>query len=1338
MHQQSVRPFRPARRAEDASAAPLLQTADAGRTTEEQSASPAQTARSAGGHHFSAMHVVSPPPATSAVQVSEPGDPLEEQAERLADEVMQLTSADAARPRGRGEASTLGIVREITHAPQVGRVATIHRSPLDESSAQASTPTPPDQGSQAEPLAGKASGTTTVQNPVLQSTTVHGATLAEVSSALSAEAGLVTFDFSVSTSGDPITSAELTVRQTLTMPAWAERDQACAAVQRAWDNFVAALRAHEDGHVAIDRRAFANAHQRFVGKQSSETDAVSEELRRDVQVQQDAYDAATDHGRTGTPPTVLDTSAVCKTEGAPDRGSSSATSSEPRTPSPSAPTDASQFAGHIVAPTSRPLLRSATTAAAPPTIADDTISAAVGGAGAPLPASTRAFMEPRLGFDFSHVRIHADGAAADAARSVNARAFTLGRDIVFGAGSFSPDTFGGQRLIAHELAHVVQQGEGVAPNAVQGAPFIQRDSSTPAGMTSPNAPASVLAPPPSVGKPEDFQKRVSSPSSGVYAGKRVGTWGYWVSSNLTATARDPKNFATPGEASAWARGLGKPACILKEPIYLSEQDKSDPVDAFVVYTMSVDSMLSFTNQNTKLHGGGTTSTIKGLAAAPVLQFITEDGTVVAPEMGKDGEANYGTLMTQRDKPPGGDPFGDNVQAFGPGLKGLRTGNPEKDKEVFLRMFELILRDTAQTVIATSETTAMAKRDELGSKGVGDADWTAIDAALPELVRLNNEIALISGPMGEIARTSSEERIKELSDKLDRLNEERNAQLARYPLLSQFNEEGLREFAKMDRAERTKKLKGATVDVLADINRTRDNIRGGGVDVWELGPLVESTLQGLQIKDADFRSWALAKAKFAKNVSIAFDVALGVVQLGLGLAATALTGGTAAVAFAAGALTVGVAGAATQTADYFRDKAAANTDIDRSKALQPKDLDGQWAWIAVAWIGLVGDVATVMQACSAASKGGLTLEQAAERVAERVKRTPGDLLNLAKQAMQPLTVERARAALMSAVKAELRESLQSVKVTVLPDKDFTARFASSNGEAVTLVTKDAKGATSVEVVVKSSASERGVADEALHLEQSLDPELSKKMARATTAEAGWDKLAMRDQLAAYADKLEVEADACRRTLKDMHPEDLARHEVEETLETLESRSKDVKAALAEKDPEAMAKRVPWFDPNQPPFLFAKARLPKANGRWADPSKPGDCLWYSDLPEVKAITGGKGIPFRDGYPVFKEWAYATVKPEAAGAVMADADRAWARQLERVGKRAEYQEFFLIGDRELPAGEVNLEAIKRWRQENGFTWHHHQGEGNLMLLLPRDLHGNVPHTGRMAIARGTHTPE
>jgi hypothetical protein len=77
--------------------------------------------------------------------------------------------------------------------------------------------------------------------------------------------------------------------------------------------------------------------------------------------------------------------------------------------------------------------------------------------GEPLDDATRAFMEARFGYDFCGVRVHSDAAAEQSARDLNANAYAVGHDVVFGTGRFAPGTLEGRRLIAHELTHVVQQ-----------------------------------------------------------------------------------------------------------------------------------------------------------------------------------------------------------------------------------------------------------------------------------------------------------------------------------------------------------------------------------------------------------------------------------------------------------------------------------------------------------------------------------------------------------------------------------------------------------------------------------------------------------------------------------------------------------------------------------------------------------------------------------------------------------------------------------------------------------------------------------------------------------------
>jgi hypothetical protein len=89
------------------------------------------------------------------------------------------------------------------------------------------------------------------------------------------------------------------------------------------------------------------------------------------------------------------------------------------------------------------------------------------GGGQPLSSSAREFFEPRMGRDFSQVRVHTDARAAGFTHALKAKAFTTGRDIFFAPGQHDPHSQPGKRLLGHELAHVVQQAEGVVASRIQ-------------------------------------------------------------------------------------------------------------------------------------------------------------------------------------------------------------------------------------------------------------------------------------------------------------------------------------------------------------------------------------------------------------------------------------------------------------------------------------------------------------------------------------------------------------------------------------------------------------------------------------------------------------------------------------------------------------------------------------------------------------------------------------------------------------------------------------------------------------------------------------------------------
>jgi hypothetical protein len=130
---------------------------------------------------------------------------------------------------------------------------------------------------------------------------------------------------------------------------------------------------------------------------------------------------------------------------------------------------------------SQPTIQRRASAPAAPAHVPQIVSDVLRSPGHPLDSSTRAFFEPRFGHDFSHVRIHTDPEAAESARAINALAYTAGHHLVFGPHQYSPTASSSCHLIAHELAHFVQQ-RFVANSPVlwrQPAPDIQSPPSGP-------------------------------------------------------------------------------------------------------------------------------------------------------------------------------------------------------------------------------------------------------------------------------------------------------------------------------------------------------------------------------------------------------------------------------------------------------------------------------------------------------------------------------------------------------------------------------------------------------------------------------------------------------------------------------------------------------------------------------------------------------------------------------------------------------------------------------------------------------------------------------------------
>jgi hypothetical protein len=148
--------------------------------------------------------------------------------------------------------------------------------------------------------------------------------------------------------------------------------------------------------------------------------------------------------------------------------------------------------------------------------------------GQSLDAATRAFFEPRFRYDLSQVRVHTDARAAQSARAVNAVAYTLGRDIVFHSNSYEPGAPSGRRLLAHELAHVVQQDASGSLSGATTRSFVTpqiiqrqtRDKECTSGNTE--------------GAGVNIRPPVTAPDGSVYV---YGVWGTWEAGDSPETCR---------------------------------------------------------------------------------------------------------------------------------------------------------------------------------------------------------------------------------------------------------------------------------------------------------------------------------------------------------------------------------------------------------------------------------------------------------------------------------------------------------------------------------------------------------------------------------------------------------------------------------------------------------------------------------------------------------------------------------------------------------------------------------------------------------------------------------
>jgi Domain of unknown function (DUF4157) len=227
--------------------------------------------------------------------------------------------------------------------------------------------------------------------------------------------------------------------------------------------------------------------------------------------------------------------------------------------------------------------------------------------GQPLDEGTRVFMESRFGHNFAQVRVHANAQAAESARAVNALAYTVGQDIVFGKQRYAPRTGEGQQLLAHELVHVVQQRAG----AVEGVPaadgirvsnpedrFEQEAAATAERATKADAGADA-------GQRQGADQRVEPPPTVQRA---------YTTPTVQRQVADPVGAAPVGAAPVGTTGL------TSQPGEQAQAGQADPVGA-LLSVPALESIRGTATQTTILAGAyaalgiGTVDTLKSSLVA---------------------------------------------------------------------------------------------------------------------------------------------------------------------------------------------------------------------------------------------------------------------------------------------------------------------------------------------------------------------------------------------------------------------------------------------------------------------------------------------------------------------------------------------------------------------------------------------------------------------------------------------------------------------------------------------------------------------------------------------------
>ncbi|HTE49438.1 MAG TPA: DUF4157 domain-containing protein, partial [Kofleriaceae bacterium] len=626
------------------------------------------------------------------------------------------------------------------------------------------------------------------------------------------------------------------------------------------------------------------------------------------------------------------------------------------------------------------------------------------GPGRQLEAATAQRMGDAFDASFAGVTVHTGPEAARAVAAEGATAMAVGEHVAFAAGAYQPGTLEGDAVLAHELAHTMQQRGGgdalaqLAPLAGESAAH-ESDADQATGSAIARlwgklkGGARAMASRARVeltsglqlqrckgGTTPHYDPRVER--KGAHEGQRAAVLAE--GGNMVTNEHVYKVGATVGEATSESEALTVAKVTGGSSVVVAEEG------VFFVYKLDGADILN--------------PVIIANAGFRVDDAVT--AVVVGANVYRPGGVHEGLYSTADTRSPAGDPFAPYLalHAEEGGLASLKEAE-------LIAVFQAALTDSALTILAASERQAATKQAQFsaGPSAISPGEQKTIDdtarEALPiqkRIDQIENQIAVLEGSIQDMTM-EEQGRVMNLQEEKQPLVQKRREIDFKYPMLGRYKTASdLAEFIAKDPAERAAALAGDAGTVLQNIAETRGNVLTGDINLWGVPGVVDATIAGLGIqKDTDQRRWIEEKAAAQQRKELVSNLVLGAFSIGLGLAAAFTTGGLS-LALTAGAVGLGAYDAVTTTEEYGVKKAGTDTDIDKTgdTSLLPEDMRMHWGWLVLAWAGLgldIFDAVKVADEVGKIGRGLKTVDEAAQALANgdaavlaRLRKAAGNL------------------------------------------------------------------------------------------------------------------------------------------------------------------------------------------------------------------------------------------------------------------------------------------------------------------------------------------------------------